>query len=174
MDSAEFDVAAKIPSGTPPTQVGEMLQSLVVERFKLTYHFEPRTTNGYAMVVAKEGLKLHPVEGGQQGGGTLGPDRLMVRGTTLAQLANLLSSRLDRPVLDQTATTGIFDINIKWTLEPGPQPAAPGGTPEAAVDVIGPALINALQEQLGLKLEVRKVPVDVMVIDHAEKSPVEN
>src|SRR5262249_8830758 len=76
LDGTEFDLVAKIPAGSPQGQPAKMLQTLLVERFKLAYHFESRTTNGYALVPAKGGLKARPVEGGQQRG-TIGPDRLV-------------------------------------------------------------------------------------------------
>jgi uncharacterized protein (TIGR03435 family) len=171
MDGQEFDMVAKFPSGAPPRERSKMLQTLLVERFKLTFHYEPRTTNGYALVVAKGGMKVQPVEGGEQGG-TMGPDRFTLRNTSLAQLANMLSYRLNLPVQDQTGKAGVFDFQMKWTPEAGPPAMA--GAPDAAADPNGPSLFNALQEQLGLKLETRKLPVDVLVVDHAEKTPVEN
>ena len=172
LDSGEFDVTAKMPAGTPPGQLPMMLQALLVERFKLAYHFESRTTNGYALVIAKDGLKIRPADGGQQRS-SVGPDRLMAKNTSLAQFANMLSVRLDRPVQDSTGIAGVFDFDLKWTRESGAPNMTPGAPTDAATD-FGPSLFTALQEQLGLKLEARKLPVDVLVIDHAEKVPIEN
>ncbi len=173
LDTTEFDLVAKIPPGTPPGQQPKMLQTLLVERFKLAYHFESRTASGYALVVTKDGLKVQPGPEGQQHG-TLGPDRLIARSTSLAQLANLLSVKLGRPIQDQTGIAGVFDFEMKFAPEAGPPQMAPGGTGDTAADPAGPSLFTAMQEQLGLKLESRKVPVEVLVVDHAEKTPVEN
>jgi uncharacterized protein (TIGR03435 family) len=173
LDATEFDLVAKFPVDAPASQRTTMLQTLLLERFKLTYHFESKTANGYALVLAKDGLKVRPVDGGEQNG-NVGPNLLKARNTSLAQLAGMLSVKLDRPIQDQTGTGGVFNFEMKWTPEAGPPQMTPGGPPEAAADPTGPSLFTALQEQLGLKLEARKVPVQVLVIDHAERTPTGN
>ena len=87
----------------------------------------------------------------------------------MAQLALKLSEVLHLPVADFTAVPGEFDFQLKWTSD-DMRATPPDAVPDAAS---GPSLFVALQEQLGLKLESRKVPADVLVIDHAEK-PSEN
>jgi len=110
----------------------------------------------------------------------------------MAGLAEMLSSRLDLPVVDMTGLTGKYDYTLNFSLEglgdmklpfgialPPPPPSAPppgegGGGMPAASTPDSPNLFTALQEQLGLKLEQRKGPVDILVIDHLEKVPIEN
>jgi uncharacterized protein (TIGR03435 family) len=88
----------------------------------------------------------------------------------LADLARELSRRLGREVRDRTSLTGPYDLTLHWTPDefqvPGP---AEMGKAEQSADPAGPSLLAALQEQLGLKLEAAKGPVEVLVIDHAEK-----
>jgi len=102
----------------------------------------------------------------------VGPANIAAGGQTLAQLATLLSGRVGRPVVDRTGLTGTFDITLTWTPDQIPQgvagPPPPGAPPFPAIDPNGPSIFTAVQEQLGLKLESTKGPVDVVVIDRAE------
>jgi uncharacterized protein (TIGR03435 family) len=116
-------------------------------------------------VVDKKGTKLQPAEPGVPGT-TLGRGILRGKSISMAQFADMLSSRLDRPVQDLTALAGVFNIQLEWT----PDEVAAVDSDEAA----GPSIFSAIQAQLGLKLETRKLPVDVLVVDHVEKVPVEN
>ena len=85
-------------------------------------------------------------------------------------LCEFLSRQMDRPVLDMTGLKGVFDFTLDWT--PDESPSAKG---ESAIDAPkSPSLMTALQEQLGLKLQARKAPIEVLIIDHAEKVPTEN
>ena len=106
---------------------------------------------------------------------------------TMGRLCDLLAMQVDRPVLDQTGLTGKYDITLDFTPEPGTGPAAKmgmmmppppgaegGGMPHQPDQEAGPSLFTALQEQLGLKLEQKKGPVDLIVVDKAEKVPTEN
>jgi uncharacterized protein (TIGR03435 family) len=86
----------------------------------------------------------------------------------------MLAFKLNRPVLDETGVSGVFDLEMKWTPESSPPLTASGAAPDAPPDSLGPSLFTALQEQLGLKLEARKTPVQVLVIDSAERTPAEN
>jgi uncharacterized protein (TIGR03435 family) len=89
------------------------------------------------------------------------------KGATMRQLALNLSPRLGRMVLDRTGLNGSFDLDLVWTPV-APADASANGVPTASVDV-GPSIFTALQEQLGLKVESTKGPVDVLVIDHIER-----
>jgi uncharacterized protein (TIGR03435 family) len=173
LDSFEFDLVAKMPDGSEASQFSKMLQALLVERFKLVYHRESRSTNGYALVLTKEGLKIHPSEGGEMGG-SAGPDRLRARHTSLAQLASMLSSSLNVPIQDMTGVSGVFDFDLKWVPDLSVPNVSSTSPPDAVLDSPGPSLFNVLQEQLGLKLEARKLPVEVLVVDRAERAPFEN
>jgi uncharacterized protein (TIGR03435 family) len=101
----------------------------------------------------------------------MGPANLVAGGQGLAQLATALSNRVGRTVVDRTGLTGPFDINLTWTPDqmPPPAPPLPGAPPPASIDPNGPSIFTALQEQLGLKLESTKGPVDVVVIDSVEQ-----
>ncbi len=165
LDSVRFDVVAKLPPGAEFSQIKPMLQTLLAERFQLSAHREPRTMSAFALVVDKKGSKLQAVEPGIPGT-TTGRGMLRGKSVSMAQFADMLSSRLDRPVKDLTALAGVFNIQLEWT----PDEVAAVDSDEAA----GPSIFAAIQAQLGLKLEARKLPVDVLVIDHLEKVPTEN
>ncbi len=133
-----------------------MLQTLLAERFKLTIHRETKEIPIYALVAAKNGPRLQEAKDKDKIG-SMSIGRGMLRGqTTLADLARYLSSSADRPVMDRTGLTAGFEINLQWS---------PDTSPEAS----GPSLFTAVQEQLGLKLESSKGPVELLVIDHAER-----
>jgi uncharacterized protein (TIGR03435 family) len=156
-----------------------MFQAILTERFGLRVHHETRTLPVYALVVAKGGPKMTPSKprpddpGGMQGDpGVLNASRGKEtgRGAMMEFLAEDLSDELGRKVLDRTGLTGRYDFTLTWT--PDDSAAATGGS-AASGAAQGPSLFTAVQEQLGLKLEPVKAPVDVVVIDHLEK-PSEN
>jgi uncharacterized protein (TIGR03435 family) len=91
---------------------------------------------------------------------------MSVGGASLSQLANSLSMFTGRVVLDRTGLTGAFDANLTWT--PDQMPQRPPGAPELPIDPNGPSLFTAVREQLGLKLDSQKGPVEILVIDRAE------
>ena len=103
----------------------------------------------------------------------MGPANLAVGGQGIAQLATALSNRVGRTVVDRTGLTGAFDIDLTWTPDQMPQappgPPPPGAPPLPSIDPNGPSIFTAVQEQLGLKLESTKGPVDVVVIDRVEQ-----
>ena len=194
LDSARFDVVAKIPPNTPPGQVPLMLQTLLAERFKLAAHREQKVMPVYAMVVGKNGTKLKTVEG-ESGGRmrmSISPrGRQMSGPTTMSALAGALSQMMDRPVVDSTELKGTYDLDLEWVpdeREGGGMMAkmramagagvAPGGGGEGphaeASDPNGLSLFGALQEKLGLRMEARKSPVDIVVVDNAQQVPTEN
>ena len=156
-----------------------MLQKLVVERFKLTFHRDKRELSVYVLSVAKGGPKLTKSEGDPNGlpglffRGRLGD--LGVRNANMADFTQLMQSAvLDRPVVDQTGLSGRFDFTLDWTPDDS-QFAGMGAKFPPPTDSANapPNLYTAIQEQIGLKLEATKAPADVMVIDHVEK-PSEN
>jgi uncharacterized protein (TIGR03435 family) len=152
-----------------------MLQSLLADRFKLVFHKETREEQIYDLVVDKGGSKLKvavdTVKGSPQG---LRAGRGEVTGMAapMQQLSNFLSEQLGRSVIDKTDLDGKYDFTLKWM----PDPLASGGSsgPDAIpLDPSAPSLTAAVQEQLGLKLQPTKGPVEILVIDHVEK-PSEN
>lgn len=168
VDEDRYDIIAKADRPVGDRALNIMLQSLLAERFKLVFHRETRPLRGYALLVGKGGLKAKPsdpdaesVTNGRRGG-------LDAKSCTMAQLAMKLSEAVHLPVANLTAIEGKFDLKLEWT--PDDMQAKP---PSGGDSAQGPSLFAALQEQLGLKLESRKVPTEVLVIDSADK-PSEN
>jgi uncharacterized protein (TIGR03435 family) len=192
-----YNIVAKAPAGTPKEQFPAMLQTLLAERFKLAFHRETRQQTAYALVVGKTALKLKKsaeVGGGASGrGGFVGimytPTGMHQNAQRLpmAGLAHVLSNNLGRPVSNMTGIEGNFDITLEFSgegltenlrssiamaaRERSAKPTAEGGPAPDSTPV--PSLFTAV-EQLGLKLEPRKVPVEYIIVDKAEKVPTEN
>ena len=159
LDSSEYDISAKSEGAATTEQTRLMLQSLLAERFKVAQHHETKELTAYSLVVGKKGAQLKEVASEGLGIG-LRKSQLNGRGATIATLARVLSDRLGRPVSDQTGLKGFYDFTLTWAAEDSP-------------DASGPSIFTAMQEQLGLKLDLSKAPVDLLVIDRAEK-PSEN
>jgi uncharacterized protein (TIGR03435 family) len=183
--SDRYDIEA-LPDaeGVPNTQqIKVMIQKLLADRFKLTFHHEQREMSAYVLEVAKTGPKLTLNQGkGNLPGLGFGPApdgiSLRVINGTMADFAGFLQILvLDRPVVDRTSLTGKYDFKCTFTPDdsqfgghPPHFPAAPGAdgtTPAEAA--AAPSLYEAVQEQLGLKLTPEKTAVDVIVIDGVEK-----
>ena len=186
-DSERYNIEAKANGDPPREQMILMLQSLLADRFKLTVHHETRQLPVYALVLTKPGktgpqLKAHPGDAKcisvpqpdpgpgkampaycndfRVGAGASGGLHETAHATTMDRFPATLGQQVDRPVVDQTGLSGVFDVDLEFTSQ------------RAAVDTqaAGPPLIfTAIQEQLGLKLEPTTAPVDVIVIDHIEK-----
>jgi uncharacterized protein (TIGR03435 family) len=169
-DFDRFDIVANAPGEGTPTadDVRRMLQTLLADRFQLKLHRETRERPVYALVVAKNGTKLKESAPDKEFSISVGGGRtshLTMTKATMEQLAVQLStSGLDRPVLDKTGLAGHYDITLNWIPEYNGPPAP---------DSNGISVFTAVQEQLGLKLEPKKAPVEILVIDHVEK-PSEN
>lgn len=178
LESERFDIVAKPPAkpgGTRGVEYKPLLQSLLVERFKLAYHREPKTIPAYALVVAKGGSKLQPVERGGESGTSSGRTRITGVKVSMDEIADQLAQQLDKPVQNLTGIDGVFSYKLEWTADEEPAPPKPdGGQPATANVPAGPSLFSALQEQLGLKLEARRLPVEILVVDHVERAPTEN
>ena len=179
LDSEHFDIVAKAERGALEDRLRLMLQALLTDRFKLALHRETTELPVYALTVAKEGAKIHEVkaDGKSRTGG--GRGHLIGQKISMPELADLLTlfgqRELGRPVIDKTGLTGVFDIALSWTPE-NPRPAG-GNDPDARTTTEkapSPDIFSALQQQLGLRLELQKGPVEILVIDHAERVPTEN
>jgi uncharacterized protein (TIGR03435 family) len=195
--SERYDVEAKAEGNPGGDAMLPMLQGLVEDRLQFKFHRESKELPVYALVVAKAG-KLHPVEGecgpppsgpppppepgklptAPCGGFFMFPGHLSGQKVPIEQLLDTLSRFTGRTVLDKTNLPGKYDIDLQYTPEQGQFQAPPGGAPPGMpplppTDPNGPSLFTALQEQLGLKLESQKGPVEIMVIDHIER-PSEN
>jgi uncharacterized protein (TIGR03435 family) len=165
--SIRFDVLAKAPPSTPRDQLLLMLRTLLTERFHLAMHSDRRAFSHYALLVGKNGPRLHEVPRDPATSHmTYRIGSLTHNQISMQTLALLLSRQMREMVLDETGLKGVYELKLEWTPEAS---RAVPDAPEA-----GPTIFTAVQEQLGLKLEGRKDAVEVLVIDHAEKVPVEN
>ncbi len=121
MDTAGWDIDARFPEGTSPTETSRMMQAMLADRFRLVTHRETRTLPIYVLTVSKGGFKLHP---GKDGGGmSAGPGLLRYDSGTLGALAGQLSHYLGRNVIDRTGMTGHYAIDLSFALV---SPGAPG------------------------------------------------
>jgi bla regulator protein blaR1 len=194
MDPADVEALDQMTPQDAAKAREHMMQALLADRFHLTLHREKRDLPVFALVVAKGGPKLHEAKPGDTyANGLQGPDggsgaglmrmgmgELICQGVPVENLARVLSDRLGHHVVDKTGLTGKYDFTLKWAPGEGESPmfrgaggpgpgAGPGGPQPAPADASAPSLYTALQEQLGLKLDSQKAPVEVLVIDHAEK-----
>ena len=166
-----FDIDATFPADAAPEQVRQMLESMLKDRFRLALHRDTRQLPAYSLTVAKGGPRIQPVEDGQ--GRTSGaPGRLEATKITMRKLADLLGRLTGVPVIDSTSLEGVFDFTLEWSPDQPPNMAAPDIHETAAGS--GPSLFTALQEQLGLKLVSGKQPLEILVVDHMEKTPTAN
>jgi uncharacterized protein (TIGR03435 family) len=169
IDDVRFDIVAKAekPYPTDDFELLTMLQPLLADRFQLTAHHETRNVPGYALTFAKDKIRATVSNPETRFSGNSTRNTMTVTGCTMTTLAIRLSAVLKRPVVDMTGDSRSFDFSLQWT----PDEMKTGGESAPASD--RPSLFTVLQEQVGVKLESRKVPVDVLVVDRAEM-PSEN
>lgn len=155
-----FDIVAKAEDGSKPSpdDFRRMMQTLLAERFGLAVHREQRETAVYGLVIDKKGVKFS--ESGPDAKEVVrmsGRGRIVGSGARMAQLAGWFSytNGVDRPVLDETGLVGRYDFTLEW------------GDPQNAVDT-QPSIFTAMVEQLGLRLEPKRVAMEYVVIDRAE------
>jgi uncharacterized protein (TIGR03435 family) len=171
LSTERFDFQATFPVETSPEQVRQMTQKLLAERFQLTLHRESRERSIYALVVGKNGPKIHQVEDGPARASS-GPGRFAAIKITMPKFADMLARFTGQTVVDATGLKGAFDFTLEWS--PDDTRKMPQPDDSAAEGASGPSLFSALQEQLGLKLESRKGEVEILVVDHMEKTPTAN
>ena len=176
MESERFTVNARVPAATTPEQLRLMQQSLLEERFKLTYHHEEKEMSRCELLVARGDPRLKASVGeptatdGREPEATItayGRVNAQYSDLSMAELAGVLSKQVHLPVTDATGLQGKFDFSLSWVMDHGD----PSGVPDADS---GPTIFSGLEAQLGLKLEQKRGPVDRLVIDHADKIPTEN
>ena len=190
--TAKFDITAKSEDGVTPTSKDTlaMLRSLLVERFKLKTHTEPKEMPIYALMVARSDGRLGPdlrpsasdcigkeaqtqnpctVLPTMAGAGSFG---IRAKGQTLEALLSILTQATGRTVVDQTGLTGLYDFELTFDPEVMLRMVSQQGvnlpTPASVPASDSPALMTAIQEQLGLKLDSQRGPVASLVIDHIE------
>ena len=192
IDSDRFDIQARAAADAPRDQILLMLQSLLIERFRLNAHRETRELPVFELQSAsRPGNRLRPAAAGacveanekptnarlpRCGVLLAGPDRMSGRRVNLDLLAKELSPRVNRVVVNKAGRPEMFDIDLEWTPDDATREAVAALTPGGKVGSAspdGPGIFTALVEQLGLRLEPARGPVEVLVIDRAER-PDEN
>jgi uncharacterized protein (TIGR03435 family) len=171
-----FEIVAKVPSDATRDQIPLMLQHLLEDRFKLQVHRESRVTQAYVLGLGKGGSKL--VESGANTGRTPGCARVVIGAAeigaaadcynvTATQLAQQLQSLApgyfrEGPIVDRTGLTGTYDLHLEWMLQA-----------QLDAGLSGPTIFAAV-EKLGLTLEKKREPAEMIIIDHCEQKPTEN
>ena len=195
LDNQLVAIDATMPPDTTKEQFNEMLRNLIIERFRLTFHAEAKEISGYSLVLAKNGPKIK--ESPEQNGSARGeaspptsrdadgfpilppragawcvslkiPDdrhRLICQQQTMHDLAGHLAEP-NSTVTDSTGLTAKYDFTLNYSG------GSSADSPEASSPL--PDIYSALQSQLGLKLEPKKVTVNMMIVDHIEKTPTRN
>jgi len=199
-----YDITARIPPGTSKDQFNQMLQNLLLERFKLALHHETRNFAAYQLAVGKGGSRLKETslpprtpdlphlrskQRDKDGFVELTPDsqdvlgsfrdgiqREVARRTSMATLAELLEAFTGKPVLDRTGLTGLYDFRIDFSPEglDGAVSRALASTPTQGEPGYGGPTLFGALKQLGLSLESVTAPIKVMVVDSAEQIPTDN
>jgi uncharacterized protein (TIGR03435 family) len=169
IDKDQFDLVATSASTPTQVQLESMIRAMLSERFHLTTHLEKKTMSAFELTLARRdgalGPKLRPTSADctPRCGVTMmfgPPNRMMSSGVEMTRFAFVLSTVLRRPVLDRTGLGGQFELNLEFA--PGTELAAP-------VPSDAPSLFTAVEEQLGLKLRSVKAPLDVLVVNGAER-----
>ncbi len=178
-DTDKFDLSAKPDKPGLPNvnQMKVMLKGLLADRFGLVFHREKKEVSAYAITVAKGGEKIKKEENSQvpiPGFGGVPQRGFNVRNATLAEFASVMQAQfMDQPVVDQTGLGDVrYTFVLKFTPDPGMRPfggAAPPDAPPPADADAPPDLYLAMEQQLGLRMQKTKAPVEVMVIDKIEK-----
>jgi uncharacterized protein (TIGR03435 family) len=167
-----YDITATTPAPVEEEALKGMLQALLQERFQMKVHLEKRVLPVYAMVVSKSGVKLKPAAAPGRPSIRMNGGGVVFTSVTIADLIDLLSrvhlAELDRPVVDDTGLTGRYDLSISLfgTQEEMRSALAKGD--------FGASIFTLIQEQLGLKLEPKQLPVQVVAVDRAERTPSAN
>jgi uncharacterized protein (TIGR03435 family) len=174
-----FDIEAKVSPEDVAKFKGperkQMVISLLEERCGLKYHHEMRELPEYELVVAKGGVKMTSSKvDAANGTWRARPGHIESTGTGMSDLAGILSKQLGRTVRDETGLIGNYDYRLAWMPDDVPQAMTKAGSLEASggaasvTDALAPSLFTALREQLGLRLQATKGPVDVVVIDELQ------
>lgn len=177
LDTDRYDVEAKADAPHTIDELHVMFQNLLVDRFKLQFHNETKVLPAYELVVDKSVSKMTenhnpehfdiPIQVREFGS-------VQATHCSMSYLSWVVSQFLNKPVIDQTGLTGYYDFKLEWTPELPPEAVARAQAEGRTLPPTnGPDIFTAVREQLGLRLDSQKGPVQVMVIDHVEK-PSEN
>jgi len=181
LSDVHFDIMAKMPDTFAAAsdnkarlaQFQTMMQTMLKERFKIEVHHEPKTVAGFVLVVAKGGLKVTPEpETDGRSGTSQNNGHLKVTRIKMEDFAVWVTRQVGRPVVDKTDVAGAYSFEFDFAQEERSLQTDPAKAAESAPQ--GPTIYTVLQEQIGLRLQSQKVPVDVVVVDHIERVPTEN
>jgi uncharacterized protein (TIGR03435 family) len=166
IDTDHFQITARTNQPIGEKDLMAMLQTLLAERFKLALHRESRLGATMVLEVAKKGSKLQPASTGKSSYNNA-HERLDATSITMADFAEILSRNLKLPVVDRTGLTGAFNFTLRWKVDERIE------NRDDAVADLRWQVSTAIAQQLGLTLKSKRMPVEMLVIDHAEK-PSEN
>ena len=175
LDSERYEIAGKAPGPATEEQLRLMMQTLLRERFKLALHRQTKELSAYVLVVGKNGLKVQETKTEGETSIDINQRQLSVsvQRAPVSQLVEMMSNLLRAPVIDMTGLTGRYDITLNIAKYAGDMAARGQSVDSLSADP--QALISMiLQDEFGLKLEARKMPLDLLIIDRVEKVPVEN
>jgi len=202
METASYDIVAKVPSGASRADVRLMIQRLLIERLHLEVSHQRKEQNVQELAIAKGGVKLQPAAEAAAGGATeesalswdkngnpqippgipgafhVGLPAGVVYGGRMQSMEDLirtLESPVGQMIIDRTGLAGKYDYTLKFSpIMPRLFPLSSGATAPAAPDTLGPSLQAALVEQLGLSLQPAKAMVDILTVERFDKAPAEN
>lgn len=175
IESDHYDILAITPGEVLPTRDEQMsmLRSLLTDRFKLSFHREPKVFSIYQLEISRSGPKLKetavPNDPPTVGPGVVYPQRIVLpaRNASMGDLASLLQRAiLDRPVVDKTGLSERYDFDLEWAPD---ETQFGGDVPSASADAPSAPLFSAIQQQLGLRLVATRGPVEALVVDKAER-----
>jgi uncharacterized protein (TIGR03435 family) len=195
INSDGYDISAKSENPPKREEIPVMLKSLLADRFQLAIHRQVKELPIYALVIARKDGKLGPnlvkakgdnctavdpskppppPEPGKPpvlycGGMSMRPNGLTAASIQVGQLTQNFSRVLGRVVVDKTGLTGKYDISMEWTPEALQSLQMPAAPPPSSSEPTGPSIFTAIQEQLGLKFQAQKAPVETIVIDRVER-----
>jgi uncharacterized protein (TIGR03435 family) len=167
-----YDIVATAAGPVSVDVMKQMTLKLLTARFQMAVHLEKKELPVYAMVVAKTGAKLHETESPGRGNVRMNGGGVVFTSTSVSELIDYMSrlrtAEMDRPVIDDTGLKGRYDfaVNLFSTQEEMMAAVSKGD--------LGSSIFTLIQEQLGLKLESRKLPIDMVIVDKAERVPTEN
>lgn len=174
MESTHYDILALTPGEKQPSHDEQMamLRSMLSDRFKLAFHREARVFSIYVLETAKSGSKLKPSSAAATDQpyliSTVYPQRIVMpaKNASIADFVSVLQRAiLDRPVVDKTGLSGRYDFNLEWAPD---ESQFNGDVRPAPSDATDPPFFTAIEQQLGLRLEATRGPIDTLVVDHAD------
>jgi uncharacterized protein (TIGR03435 family) len=173
LDDTRFDIVAKAADPATADQMRVMVQTLLANRFQLIVHRENKEMPGMALVLGKGNSKMKASEDGGESVFEPVPNKPTIhfRHMSMHEFAALLSEPMRKPVIDLTEIKGTFDFTLDASNYVPPEPA-PGQPREREDETY--MVLRALQDQLGLRLEPRKLTIEMIIVDHVEKVPTEN